>query len=231
RFLGENLGAYDVKPSPQPTERKSVPMVPMGGVRPAKANGAKTLPAIPLGGMKPAQPARPAERQEPKTLPAIPMGGMKPAKPAQADGPKSIPAIPMSGPKPAKPNDRKTKSVPMIPMGGPSPAKAQGVPAVPMVSMGTPTPKRPETPEEVAADVRARLTHQLRGMSARRYGALLASGRLAEAEAVAMALLMYADDDAARAALIGCAIRAGCMDLRRASHLDWLDTVARGAGQ
>ncbi len=209
RFLGENLGAYDVKPKANATERKSIPMVPMGGIKPAKAGGAKTIPAIPMGGMKPAQPAKPAASQ----------------------GPKVIPAIPMSGPKPAKPVTKKREAVPMIPMSGPKSAKAQGVPAVPMVSMGAPKPKRPETAEEVAADVRERLTHQLRRMSARRYGALLASGRLAEAEAVAMALLMYADDDAARAALVSCAIRSGCMEQRRASHLEWLDSVARGAGQ
>jgi thiol-disulfide isomerase/thioredoxin len=207
RFLGENLGAYDVKPATT-RGRQSVPMIPMGGMRPAKPVGAKTLPAIPMGGMQPARPSQPKKREEPKT----------------------IPMIPMSGPKLAKQADKQAQAVPLIPLAVPQSAQSKGVPAVPMVSMGGPQQKRPETPDEVAADVRERLTHQLRYMSARRYGALLASGRLADAEAVAMALLMYANDDAARAALISCALRAGCVDHRRAAHLEWLDSVARGAG-
>ncbi|MFT5058127.1 MAG: thiol-disulfide isomerase/thioredoxin [Planctomycetota bacterium] len=211
RFLGENLGAYDVKPTTA-TQRKSVPMIPMGGVRPAQPVEPKTLPAIPMGGMRPAKAAQPVQ-------------------PKVTQEPKAIPMIPMSGPKPTKQADNEAQAVPMIPMAVPKSAQSKGVPAVPMVSMGGPKPKRPETPEEIAADVRERLTHQLRYMSARRYGALLASGRLADAEAVAMALLRYADDDAARAALISCALRAGCVDHRRAAHLDWLDSVARGAGQ
>ena len=154
------------------------------------------------------------------------------------------------GPKDAKTDDGKPKSIPAIPLGGMQPAKPvkakqagekqagakqEGVPAIPMIPMGGMTAakpaKRPETPEEVARDVRQRLTGQLRQTAARRYGALLAAGRTAEAEALALKTLQYADDDAARAALVSCAIRAGQFDAKRDLHLEWLLEVSGGAGQ
>jgi hypothetical protein len=212
RFLGDNLGAYDVKPNRAEGAPGSIPMIPMGGMAPSQGDSA------------PAANDSSVEAASNPGLPMIPMGRNAPAKR------DAIPAVPLQGGPPADTQPR--ESVPMIPMGGPKPAQdtSAGVPAVPMVSMGGPTAARPETPEEVAAEVRSRLTHELRRMSARRYGALLAADRMAEAEAVALALLKYADDDAARAALVTCALRAGCIDRRQSAHLLWLDSVARGAG-
>ena len=161
RFLGDNLGAYDVAPQSAPGQKTD-------------GEGPKVIPAIPMGGgMQPAKKTKPEEQEKQKRTPAIPM----------------------------------------IPMGGPKPAKA------------------PKTPEEIAEDVRARLTHELRGMAARRYGALLAADRGALADAVARLALEYADDDATRAALVAASVRSGEFDARRESHLAWLSDVSGGAGE
>ncbi len=209
RFLGDNLGAYDLKPEDDgATDGKSVPMVPMGAMKPAT-------------GTKPA--AAPKEQDRRKSIPAIPLGGMRPAtKKAQAKetsagqegAPKSIPAIPLGGMKPAT----KGKAMPAIPMGGGAPKSVEARPA-------------PKTDQEVAIEVRARLTHQLRRTAARRYAALHAAARTAEADAVAALLMKYADDNPSRAALVGCAMRAGQLGARSDVHLDWLDDIARGAAR
>ena len=100
----------------------------------------------------------------------------------------------------------------MIPMGG-APTRA--------------TRPAPKSDAEVALEVRGRLTHQLRRMASRRYGALLAANRSAEAEAVAAALLGYVEGPEARAHLVACALRAGRFEARRDVHLRWLDEAAR----
>lgn len=239
RFLGENLGAYDVAPAA--AKRGPMPAIPMGAMTPAaKVNqsGASTrpkvIPAIPLGGMTPARPSKADEnpaaardvRQEKtgeaKVIPAIPLGGMTPARPAgqaepkgaTSDEPKAIPAIPMGGMKPAQPAVR--PAIPMVPMG-----KAPGSEA------GAAAATKLSKEQQVAREVRARLTHELRRIASRRYGALLAAGRDAEAEAVAMALLGYASGPEARAQLVAAAIRAGRFEQRREVHLRWLDEAAR----
>jgi len=118
----------------------------------------------------------------------------------------------------------------MIPMGGPEP-KGTRIPAIPMMAPGDKATPAPKTPGDIAREVRSRLTHQLRHDAARRYGALLAADRTAEAEAVASAVLSYADDEATRAALIECALRAGQINTRREAHLAWLDAISNGAGR
>lgn len=248
RFLGDNLGAYDVEPKVEAGNvepkadaadaPKSMPMIPIGGMKPATSTATApkktTIPAIPLGGMKPAKKVEPDAAKEPQdektVIPAIPLGGMQPAKKVDADAgtvpqerKTAIPAIPLGGMRPAKPANgtpdmaknpqKKIAAVPMIPMGGPKPAA------------------RPETPEDVAVEVRARLTHQLRHITSRRYAALLAADRKAEADALAQLGLQYAGDDAMRAALVGCALRASEFDARSQRHLEWLNDVARGAGE
>ncbi|MCY3003706.1 MAG: thioredoxin family protein [Planctomycetota bacterium] len=160
----------------------------------------------------------------PKSIPAIPLGGMKPAVPAQgapADAPAakkqdSIPAVPLGGLTPASaPRDEKPNSIPAVPLlsGGMQPAK--------------PRAAAPTDPVAVARDVRERLTRELRGMASRRYAALLAADRLAEAGETATALLRYADDAHSRAALAACALRAGKFELDRDRLQRWLDEAAR----
>ena len=214
RFLGDNLGAYDL---PEPSASGgAIPAIPMGGMTPAKPAAAKgrVVPAIPMGGMAPAAP----KSTKPEVISAIPLGGMTPAKPRAAAGEAAapsgdtIPAIPLGGMAPAKPRGEAAPAVPMIPMGG-APTRA--------------TRPAPKSDAEVALEVRGRLTHQLRRMASRRYGALLAANRSAEAEAVAAALLGYVEGPEARAHLVACALRAGRFEARRDVHLRWLDEAAR----
>lgn len=184
----------------------------------------KVMPAMPLGGMKPAK--KPVAGAKPKVMPGIPMGGMKPAKkPVAGAKPteKTIPAIPMGGMRPAKkpvaagrPAGKGT-SMPMIPMGGMRPA-AKKRPA-------------PSSAEEVARDVRSRLTWQMRQRAAERYAALLSAGRVELAAEVANTALQYADDAATRALLLRRALEAGQMDVRKKQHLVWFDDIAAESGQ
>lgn len=189
RFQGDNLGAYDVKPEGSPAEPKDAP---------------KSVPMIPMGGMKPAtQPASAPAQEKAKSIPAIPLGGMKPALKRSDEGSKK----------------GKTQAMPAIPMGSPNSATGDAKPARPMA----------KSDEEIATEIRERLTHQLRRTAARRYAALHAAARTAEADAAAALLMQYANDNASRAALVGCAIRAGQLSTRIDTHVEWLDDIARGA--
>ncbi len=180
RFLGENLGAYDIAP----TAAKA------GKITPGKA-----MPAIPM--MAPSQPKPAGKAPKPRKgmMPAIPMGA----------APKKR-AVPMgAAPKPRAPSADGGKAMPAIPMVAPSAKRG-----------------RPRSKEEVAAEVRRRLTHQFRMASADCYGALLAAGRDREAEQAAEILLEHVDDLRSRAALVAAALRAGCVDKARNRHVEWL---------
>lgn len=233
RDMGESLGAYDLAPSTSEsstpgTSTPAIPMIPMGGMKPAQpgvvqpatSSDRKSIPAIPLGGMKPATPRSVEEKKaseekeapqsaapKKKSIPAIPLGGMKPAKPRvdrpTGEGRRSIPAIPLGGMKPATPVEGKKAEV------------------------STPATPRPQSsPEEVAKEVRRRLTVQFRRTVSDYYAALLSAKRFEEADRVAAVLLQYADDGRARAALVEKAIQARVLDVRRDQHLSWINEAA-----
>ena len=178
-WLGKNLGAYDIAGE---GSAKSIPAIPLGGMKPAVPAPGGALPAVPM--------------VEPKAaIPAVPLGGAPAPAAAQRDGePKSIPAVPLM-------------------TGGMQPAK-------PRAAAST-------DPLDVARDVRARLTRQLRHMASQRYAALLAAGRHEEASETATTLLRYCDDAPARAALAACALRSGTFESDRDVLQRWLDEAAR----
>ena len=138
----------------------------------------------------------------PKTggmMPAIPMtgGGMKPAKPVEEEPAKEKPEA-----------DDKPKTMPAIPLSG------GGM---------KPATRRPQTPEEVAKEVRARLTWHYKKDAGEIYAALLACGRKGEAGQVAQTLLKFVDAPDARASLVAHAFRAGQFEANRDQHLAWLE--------
>ncbi|MCA9620903.1 MAG: hypothetical protein KC731_17900, partial [Myxococcales bacterium] len=124
--------------------------------------------------------------------------------------PRVLPAIPLTTPGASKPDgDEKPRVLPAIPLGG--------------MGAATPARPRPSTEEEIAVEIRRRLTHQLRWTAGRYFGALLAAGRHEEADAVAAAAVRHAGDRTTRLALVEGAIRARQTEARREEVLRWLE--------
>ncbi len=155
-----------------------------------------------LGAYDVSAKAETSKGKEPKpmSMPAIPMGGMKPK-------PSSTPKDAAGG---------KPKSIPAIPMGG-----GKGMaPAIPTKGK---TGRQAQTPEEVAAEVRRRLTNSFQEKASQYYAALLAADRKSEAGKVAEQLFRFVDEKTARASLSVTIKQAGCMNKVPESHGHWLN--------
>jgi thiol-disulfide isomerase/thioredoxin len=154
----------------------------------------------------------------------------------EPSGAMSMPAIPLMKPSTSGAQDAGAEksvpgSKPAIPTSAPSTAsKPKIMPAIPAVPVsrdkaGAVT-KRPETAQEIAHEVRERLTWQLRSDASDRYAALLAAGRTADAAAVASALIEASDEPRSRAALVSRAMRAGQLETAHMQHQRWLDEAS-----
>lgn len=221
-WRGRTLGAYDTPRGDAAAAPAAVPLVPL--VAPGDAERPRVTPAIPL--------VAPGAQRAPAAVPAVPLAAPG-AGSADDDGapPATVPAIPLVAPgAPAAgagdPGARAVPAIPMVPVQARGPERGGAVPMIPMTGGPSATrAARPETPEDVAREVRARLTAELRRIAARRYGALLAAERDADAARVAETLVRHVDDAGARAGLIAGALRAGRFEAARARHLAWLDHI------
>jgi thioredoxin 1 len=155
----------------------------------------------------------------------------------QPVGGASMPAIPLMKPgaTPALASGAPPKGVtvvPAVPAGAP-PSGATITPAIPTMAPASvkagardAAAQHELTPQEIAHDIRERLTWRLRSDASDRYAALLAAGRNADAAAVASALLEASDEPRSRAALVARAMRAGQLETAHMQHQRWLDEAA-----